>query len=169
MYVCGWPLFHTRIICIVIEPLPDKSTIGFYGSAGLIFDISKWCSMVFWIWWRYTCMILKMAKFDEVNYIEIEPVGLLRYSVTLIGFSDSIHVTIISMHKEMRNNTYHTWFQILNWTDEHINQAFLTLYKSYNLCRSSPILYSTEIWSFEPNVSMDNNSYLALHCHLSWG
>ena len=55
-------------------------------------------------------MILKMAKFDEVNYIEIEPVGLLRYSVTLIGFSDSIHVTIISMHKEMRNNTYHTWF-----------------------------------------------------------
>lgn len=50
-------------------------------------------------------MILKMAKFDEVNYIEIEPVSLLRYSVTLIGFSDSIHVTIISMHKEMRNNT----------------------------------------------------------------
>ena len=51
---------------------------------------------------------IEMAKFDAVNYVEIEPVGLLRYSVTLIGFSDSIHVTIISMHKKVRNNTHHT-------------------------------------------------------------
>ena len=146
MYVCGWPLFHTRIICIVIEPLPDKSTIGFYGSAGLIFDISKWCSIVFWIWWRYTCMILKMAKFDEVNYIEIEPVSLLRYSVTLIGFSDSIHVTIISMHKEMRNNTIMLGFK---FSTEPMNISIKHFWHSTKAIISAEAVASFTVQKFD--------------------